>query len=249
MKLSKPGLLFLGIVAILIGIALPVSAYSGNAIHWFEEGNALVLAKDYVSAAEAFDTAIALEPGYFEAIDAKADALNRAGEYSEALRISSQALAVNPGYVRGWINRGQILYNIGYYYEFQMNNPDKAGEYYREQILAFEKAIELDPENAEAWFNKGYALAGIKHYDDAIVAFEKVKALDPGYPNLDLNLKQARVLRDAATPAYVKYSLPLIGGFLLIIIIGGIIWYRQSSCSKPKEPVLENRQARRKKER
>jgi tetratricopeptide (TPR) repeat protein len=247
MRQPKPGILFLGIVIILIGMSSPASAYSDEAIHWFEEGNAFVLAKDYSPAVGAFDKAIALEPGYFEAIDAKADALNRAGEFSKALDASSQTLTVNPGYVQGWINRGQILYNIGYNYEDQMNNPVKAEEYYREQLLAFEKAIELDPENAEAWFNKGYALAGMKQYDSAVAAFEKVKTLDPGYPNLDLNLKQAQVLRDAATPVYVKYSLPLIGGFLLIIIIGGIIWYRQSSCSKAEEPVPENRQARRKK--
>ena len=35
-----------------------------------------------------------------------------------------------------------------------------------------------------AWFNKGYSLAGMKRYDEAIVAFDKVQALRPDYPNL-----------------------------------------------------------------
>lgn len=249
MRLSKPGFLILGFAMILIALTATAGAYSGEATHWFEQGNAFVVTKDYPSAVAAFDQAIRLEPGYFEALDAKADTLNRAGEFNKALNVSSEALAVNPGYVKGWINRGQILYNIGYYYEDTMQNPDKAGEYYREQILAFEKAIELDPDNAEAWFNKGYALAGMKQYDRAIVAFEKVQSLEPGYPNLDMNLKQVRVLQDATTPVYVKYSLPLIAGFLLMVLAGGVYWRKRSAASARENKEPKNRQERRKKER
>jgi len=249
MILSKPGIRLFGIIILSLLLCIPVCAYSDDATRWFEEGNMLIQAGNYSLAGTAFDNAIEQEPGYFEAWDAKADSLNRAGEFSEALKASSRALEINPRYVRGWINRGQILYNIGYYYEDRMNNIEKADQYYYEQLLAFEKAIELDPENTEAWFNKGYALAGMKDYDAAIVAFDKVQALDPAYPNLELSQKQARVLRDAATPLYVKFALPLIGSILLIIIIGGIFWSRRSARFEPEDPAAENRNTRGKKER
>jgi len=237
-----------GIIVIFLLFCIPVCGYSDEAIGWYDEGNAHIQSENLTLAAEAFDHAIYLEPEYFEAWNAKADALNRAGEFSEAQKASSRALEINPGYVRGWINRGQILYNIGYYYEDQMSNPEKADEYYLEQLLAFEKAIELDPENAEAWFNKGYALAGIKQYDEAITAFDKVQALDPAYPNLDLSQKQARALRDATTPFYVKFAVPLAGIFIIILITGCIIWWRRFSKTNAKDPFPENRRTRRRKE-
>ena len=94
---------------------------------------------------------------------------------------------------------------------------------YDEQLAAFEKAIELDPNNAEAWFNKGYALAGLKRYDEAIAAFDKVQELNPGYPKIAQNRQIAEQLRDQATPYYVKFA-PVIAG-VAVILIGIVIWF------------------------
>lgn len=248
MKRSRHAFRILGFITLILLLCLPAYGYSDEALRWFDAGNASIHTKNFTLALEAFDRAIEEEPGYFEAWDAKADALNRAGEFSLALEASSQALKLNPDYVHGWINRGQILYNLGYYYEDQLKNNEKADIYYLEQLLAFEKAIELDPENAEAWFNKGYALAGMKRYDEAIVAFDTVQSLDPAYPNLGLSQKQARVLRDQATPVYVKYALPLAGIFLIILIAGYILWKKQSDAIKKEDQEPKNRRARRKKE-
>ncbi|HZK30388.1 MAG TPA: tetratricopeptide repeat protein, partial [Methanoregula sp.] len=73
---------------------------------------------------------------------------------------------------------------------------------YAEQLQAFEKAVSLEPDNAEAWFNKGYALAGMKRYDEAIAAFDRVKVINPSYPNLQKNREIAVQLRNkAGTPS------------------------------------------------
>ena len=249
MRLSESDTRYPGIIIIIIFLfCIPVCGYSDEAVRWYDVGNAHIQSENLTFAAEAFDHAISLEPEYFEAWDAKADALNRAGEFSAALETSSRALDINPGYARGWINRGQILYNLGYYYEDQMNNPKKANEYYLEQLLAFEKAIELDPKNAEAWFNKGYALAGMKQYDEAIAVFDKVQSLDPAYPNLNLSQKQARVLRDATIPFYVKFAVPLAGIFIIFLITGSIILWKRSGRTNPEDPFPENRRARRRKD-
>jgi tetratricopeptide (TPR) repeat protein len=248
MRLKNFGIPFLVIFSILFLLCIPASAYSAEATRQYDQGNALVLSKNYTLANDAFDHAIGLEPGYFEAWDRKADALNRAGQFSDALQASSRSLEINPHYIKGWINRGQILYNIGYYYEDIEHNQAKANDYYQQQVLAFEKAIELDPSNPEAWFNKGYALAGLKRYDEAIAAFDTVQSLDPKYPNLGLSQKQARVLRDAATPAYMKYALPLVVVVLILIIICGVYWYRHSTSMDEADPAADNRKSRRKKE-
>jgi tetratricopeptide (TPR) repeat protein len=46
-------------------------------------------------------------------------------------------------------------------------------------LQAFDKAIELDPKNSSAWYNKGVALGELGKYDEAVQAFGKVIELDP----------------------------------------------------------------------
>lgn len=208
---------------ILLLFCIPVTAYTPEAVAAYEKGNALIATDNLTEAITAFNQATTLEPGYYEAWNARADALNRAGKFSDALESSSKALSVNSSYVEGWINRGQILYNMGYVYEFERNDPTKANEYYLQQVQAFEKAIAIEPANTDAWFNKAYALAGMKRYDEALAAFDKVKELNPDYPKIDKNRQIAQQLKDAATPFYVTYAPVIIG--IAAIVIGIVIWF------------------------
>jgi tetratricopeptide (TPR) repeat protein len=170
-------------IIFLYCICIPVIAYTTDATGFFRQGNAFMGNKSYSDAIVAYDKAIAIEPGYFEAWNGKADALNRAQQFTDALVASDQALKIRPDYVQGWINRGYILYNLGLY---------------DEELKAYETAIAIDPASPEAWFNKGYSLAGLKRYDEAIAAFNKVEALNPTYPNLAANKRIAEQSRDAA---------------------------------------------------
>ena len=189
-------------------VCIPVSAYSGGAIQWYSQGNASLEAKNYSQAVQAFDHAITIDPGYFEAWDAKADAFNRAGNYSEALAASDQVIRLKPDYVRGWINRGFILYNLGRY---------------DDELKAYQTAVSIDPSSPEGWFNIGYSLAGMKRYDEAIVAFDKAQALDPSYPNLAANRRIAEQYRDLSIPFYNRYA-PVLAG-IIVIVTGAGIWY------------------------
>jgi tetratricopeptide (TPR) repeat protein len=184
---------------IIIFICIPVSAYSADATGLYSSGRNLTVSGNYTGAVAMYNKAITLEPTYFEAWNGIADALNRNGQFNEALSASNRSLELNPDYVNGWINRGQILYNIGYRFEDVAHDLGKADALYAEQVGAFEKAISLDPNNAEAWFNKAYALAGMKRYNEAIAAFDRVKVIDPSYPNLQKNREIAVQLRDKAT--------------------------------------------------
>lgn len=207
----------------LLLLCIPVAAYSTDAVAAYEKGNALIATDNLTEAVNAYYRALTLEPGYYKAWNARADALNRDGKFSDALESSSKAISLNSSYVEGWINRGQILYNIGYVYEFEKNDPAKANEYYLQQVQAFEKAIALDPANADAWFNKAYALAGMKRYDEALAAFDKVKDLNPNYPKIDKNRQIAQQLKDAATPFYIIFAPVIVG--IAAIAIGIAIWF------------------------
>jgi tetratricopeptide (TPR) repeat protein len=188
---------------------IPVTAYSGEAVNWYNQGSALTASGNYTGAIQSFDHAISQEPAYYEAWNGKADALNRAHRYSDALSASDQSIALNPTYVKGWINRGYILYNLGRY---------------DDELLAYERAIQIEPTNAEAWFNKGYSLGGMGKWDEALKVFDRVEALDPAYPNLAKNQQIARQNLDASTPFYIK-NAPAIA-VAAIIIIGAVLWFR-----------------------
>ena len=172
---------------------IPASAYSSDAIGWYEKGTALIKNKSYTDAVAAFDRAISSEPSYFEAWNGKADALNRAGNFTKALAASDRVIALNPDYGQGWINRGYILYNLGRY---------------DEELEAYDTAITLDPVSPVAWFNKGYSLAGLKRYDEAIAAFNNVQTLDPTFPNLAANIRIAEQNRNATMSFNTSGSPP-----------------------------------------
>jgi len=191
------------VLLLIMSVCIPASAYSADSTNLYSLGLDLTASGNYSGAMAAFNNAVTLEPTYFEAWDGLADALNRNGQYDDALAASNRSLKINPDYVKGWINRGQILYNLGYWYEDMAHDAATANALYAEQLTAFEKAITLDPNNAEAWFNKGYALAGMQRYGEAIAAFDQVGVIDPSYPNLRKNREIAAQLRDKAGSSIV----------------------------------------------
>ena len=69
----------------------------------------------------------------------------------------------------------------------------------------------------------------MKRYDEAIAAFDKVKALQPDYPNLAANRRIAEQLRDAGTPVYIRYA-PVIAGICCFSLLSGDIF---STGEKP----------------
>jgi tetratricopeptide (TPR) repeat protein len=232
MAVKKSILIPLVVFLFLSALVIPVSAYSDQAIALYSQGNGLLQSKNYSEALTAYDQAILLEPGYFEAWNAKADALNRASLtdtgfnqtlLDAALAASNESINISPVYTKAWINRGQILYQIGLLYDNQFHDINTANEYYNDELLAYNQAIEIDPNNQEAWFNKGFALGGIGEYDEAIAAFDKLQTINPEYPRLAYYRNMAVQLRDASTPFYVKYAGILVGA--VIVCAGIALWF------------------------
>lgn len=54
----------------------------------------------------------------------------------------------------------------------------EAGKY-QDALNAFDKAIELDPNNANAWENKGYALQDLGRYKEAVEALDRALEFNP----------------------------------------------------------------------
>ena len=58
--------------------------------------------------------------------------------------------------------------------ELELNNANKA-------IQSFQRAIEIDPNNAEAWFEMAQLLYGEGNTEDARACFDKAASINPGY--------------------------------------------------------------------
>ena len=65
-----------------------------------------------------------------------------------------------------WVQEGRMLTNSGKY---------------NEAITAYDKAIEINPQNSLAWNGKGIVLDELGKFDEAIKAYNKAIEIDPQY--------------------------------------------------------------------
>ncbi len=90
-----------------------------------------------------------------------------------------------------WFNMGMDLYN--------QNN-------FSESLKAYDKAIELDPQDAEAWNNKGSALGMLGRYSEALQAFEKATTINSSYAEAWYNMGAIYDLQDNLEDAISAYN-------------------------------------------
>ena len=50
-----------------------------------------------------------------------------------------------------------------------------------EAVKVYERAIEIEPTNANFWTGKGIALANLKRYEEALVSVEQALQLNPSH--------------------------------------------------------------------
>jgi tetratricopeptide (TPR) repeat protein len=62
---------------------------------------------------------------------------------------------------------------------------------YEEAIASYDKAIECNSLDAEAWGNRGGALYMLQRYEDAIASFDKAIQIKPDFHVAIENRKQA----------------------------------------------------------
>jgi len=67
------------------------------------------------------------------------------------------------------------------YYYFELGNIYLNLSKNKEALKAYDKAIEIKPDFAEAWYNKGVALAKLGRYNEALKAYDKAIKIKPDY--------------------------------------------------------------------
>lgn len=96
---------------------------------------------------------------------------NRQGMH-EASRMFQQALKIVPGYAAAWAG---VANCAAYLYIYV----DRSAAHRERAETASRRALELDPELAEAHASRGVALSALRRADEAVEAFEAALRLDP----------------------------------------------------------------------
>jgi len=146
---------------------------------WIGKGDALRSLGRNGEAVQAYDHALEIDPGLVAALSGKGAALRGLGKnnesavaYDEALkaiqqgsRCSSRSLAA----ADAWSGKAESLAGA--------DRAVEAEEARSQALLAYEKAIQIDPESAGAWIGKGDALLRLKRYNESMPAYEKALEL------------------------------------------------------------------------
>lgn len=62
---------------------------------------------------------------------------------------------------------------------------------YEDAIDSYDKVIEFNPLDAEAWGNRGGVLSMLQRYEDAIASFDKAIQIQPNFPLAIYSREQA----------------------------------------------------------
>ena len=143
---------------------------SNDPISWTDQGTVLLqlTSPDFQAALKSYEEALNIAPDFYEALVGKANALSLLGNFKDALKVSTQAIVVRPKDHQMWYLRGELL--------------AREEKNYKEALKCFEEAIGLRNKFSPAWIGKGDALTKLERYNDALVAFDQAKAIEPNNP-------------------------------------------------------------------
>ncbi|MFH1227874.1 MAG: tetratricopeptide repeat protein [Planctomycetota bacterium] len=136
---------------------------------------------NYKDTIEDCTKAIELNPKYAEAYGDRGSAYANNNDFDQAIANFNKAIELNPKYATAYYNRGLVYQNIDRAITFLT----KLGSAYDDKgdldqaIADYTKAIELNPNYANAYHNRGIAYASKEDYQKAITDGEMWLTLTP----------------------------------------------------------------------
>jgi predicted O-linked N-acetylglucosamine transferase (SPINDLY family) len=135
----------------------------------FGRGLALAELTRYNEAVASYGEAIKLDPADYLAHSNRGLALKKLRRPEEALAAFEQAIALKIDHAEAYFYRGQVLQEMGGF---------------EAAIASYDKAIELTPDHLSPYLahsSRGFALAGLKRFDEALTALDRAIALNSEY--------------------------------------------------------------------
>jgi len=175
---------------------------SWNAAQWLEQGNRFAKDGLYSNAIDAYNQSINLDASNAKVFTYRGVALQHLGANNDSMRDFDQALSINPNESAAWQGKAATYIEIGQYrpaikaadkaIELAKISDDKKEnayllrgfalnrlEMYDDALLAFDKAIEIDPKRVDLWQNKAYSLTKLGRFTEVLKCYEVMVGIDP----------------------------------------------------------------------
>jgi len=174
---------------------------SADEVVWLNLGICQLARHAHEHALRSIDRALAINPGYPEALLNRSNVLQDLGRIDEALTSLDRAIAIAPDYVDAHYNRSNLLLqNLGDVAgalagydkvlalapDFSMAHSNRGAALerlgrYQEALVAYDHAVLRDPGLAQAHNNRGMVLQVLERFDDALASFDRAIAVRPDY--------------------------------------------------------------------
>jgi tetratricopeptide (TPR) repeat protein len=139
-----------------------------QAIAWYQLGNILSQLEKYEDAVEAYDKAVRFNQRYIPAWYSRGNALMKWEKPEEALQSYQTALSLEESE-----ENPELLYSIAWSLH-QLRR-------YEEAIDRYNQVISLEPENYQAWYNRGNAFYKLERSSEAIASYNQAVAIKPDH--------------------------------------------------------------------
>ncbi|MDG1988067.1 MAG: tetratricopeptide repeat protein, partial [Halieaceae bacterium] len=140
---------------------------------YFIKGNVFRNRGAYQDAVDQFYKALEIDSCHFAALSNLSEVLLKCGKSAESLKVAERAIAINPSELRApHNNRGAALKELGRY---------------SEALVSYKKAIEIEPESGEGYYNISIILANLCKFDEALSYYEMAIAARPDHIDVHSN--------------------------------------------------------------
>jgi tetratricopeptide (TPR) repeat protein len=170
------------ILAILAGLCIMAAAKEDPAEKLIKDGYKLKWSGSLEEANKSFERALEIynenlmaNPGDLNALENWSLVLLNLGRVEEAVSTLDEATENDSNNPSAWCNKGFTLITIAERY------PIDAANMYNKSLQAFQRALDLDPDNAEAWRGQALVYSYLGAQDKALAALDRAIELNPLY--------------------------------------------------------------------
>jgi len=164
---------FFGVGPAKVETMLPARNTAGDSRYYIDRAQSLIAEGHFAQARRALEEAMDRNPRDGAAMVELGALLERMGEPERAKPLFEEATKVTPDQARAFYRLGNAHVRLGL---VNARTPS-----FNDAIVAYDRALALDPQYLFALHNKGVALMELKRFDEAEAIFQRVVAMDPNY--------------------------------------------------------------------
>lgn len=188
-------------------------------------------------AQKIYESSLKIDKRNSQTLSSKASVEYKLGNKPEALSLLKRATKSNEANANAWYNLGVISYDDGKfdnsiaYFNKSLTYSEDPYSYgylgmilrkqakYDEALQIHNKAIQLDPQNPEHYYNKGVALAFMENHEEALTYFATTLNLNPMHINARINKAVAlyRLKRNDEAFLEIQHAIRLDGNNLIAL--------------------------------